>query len=571
MPVDLRRAIRSWPAFGGLRLARLNLLSRFGVLQDMSPLLATDPQRWTAALEAAQAGKRVLIATNTGGHFGIVSVDRLLALALTLRGANVGTVLCDGALPACQMCEFNLVPNVERLIESGPPRVLCNYCHGAAARSARPLGLPTYDIEAFLDRADRAEAEAFASAIPSAEIPAAVWHGLPVGEHALAGTLRYFARGTLEDEPLAEGLLRRFCEASVLAAMAYGRIFDVHRPEVVIAHHGIYVPQGIVTALARARGIRVVTWNPAYRRQRFIFSHDDTYHLTLMAEPTSLWSEAALTEEELNATLHYLQSRREGSGDWIRFHKPSPGADAADLAALGLDPNKPLVVAFTNVFWDAQLHYPARAFANQGEWLVDTVAWSADRPDLQLVIRVHPAEISGHPQSRQLAADELRRAFPTLPPNVIIVGPQSGLSSYGLAELADTALIYATKMGVELSALGIPVIVAGEAWVRNKGMTEDVLSREHYRQLLDKLPLGRRLDPGQRDRALRYAHHFFFRRMVAIAGVEESRGPRRFAIAARHLRELAPGSDAGLDVVCRGILEGTPFHHAPSGRPPHGV
>jgi predicted nucleic acid-binding protein len=73
--------------------------------------------------------------------------------------------------------------------------------------------------------------------------------------------------------------VRRFLEASILIARAYDRIFDEEKPDVVVAHHGIYVPQGIVGALARARGIRLVTWNPAYRKQCFIFSHDDTYHL----------------------------------------------------------------------------------------------------------------------------------------------------------------------------------------------------------------------------------------------------------------------------------------------------
>ena len=35
----------------------------------------------------------------------------------------------------------------------------------------------------------------------------------------------------------------------------------------------------------------LVTWNIAYRAGSFIFSHDDTYHFTLMDEPTSVWED----------------------------------------------------------------------------------------------------------------------------------------------------------------------------------------------------------------------------------------------------------------------------------------
>lgn len=562
MLADLRHAVRTRPDLARLRLARLSLLARTGrAHQDLSSLLASDEDGWDAARAAALGGKRVVIATNMGGHFGLAAIDRLLAVALTLRGANVATVLCDRGLPACQMCEINLIPDALRFAANGPPQILCGYCHKSAVRALAPLGLTLHGLGRHVTGSDRQAAHEFAQSIPLAQLPTSTWQGLPVGEHALAGALRYFARGTLAEEPKAEGVLRRFCAATIIAAIAYERIFDTHEPEVVVAHHGIYVPQGIVAALARKRGIRVVTWNPAYRRKCFIFSHDDTYHHTLMEEPAEVWEKAPLSQAEQERIESYLHSRRRGDADWIRFHKAGGEGRSDDLRALALDPSKPVIVAYTNVFWDAQLHYATNVFASQREWLIETVGWFARRPDLQLVIRVHPAEVSGSPPSRQLAAVEIAQAFPTLPPNVKVVGPNSGVSSYLLAERADTAIIYASKLGVELSAVGIPVIVAGEAWVRNKGITQDAASKEHYRQLLGALPVRRRLAEPHRMRALKYANHFFFRRMIPIACVEPCRGPRRFTVAAAHLSELARGSDAGLDTVCDGILDRTPFHY----------
>jgi len=552
----MRERLRRWPAAARARLLRLNVIAR-APQRDGLARLAEDPQ-WRGALAASRSGPRVLIATNTGGHFAIETIDRMLGAALTLRGAAVTHVLCDAALPACQMCEFNLTPDIAALTRNGPDKLLCGYCHAPAEARMRALGLNVVRLGESLSVADRAEAGALAQSADPPAVAKLSWRGVPIGEHALAGALRFFARSDLESERLGEAMLRRYVEAAALTTAAYFRLIERLRPDVLVAHHGIYAPQGLAVAAARAKGVRVATWNPAYRRHCFIFSHDDSYHYTLMNEPTEAWRERPLSDAERARITAYLKSRRSGEEDWIRFHR-DPDAAPLDLAQLGLDPNKPLIAAYTNVFWDAQLHFPANAFANQKEWLERTIAWFAQRADLQLVIRVHPAEISGSPPSRQRARDVISARFPSLPGNVKVVGPESALSSYALAERADAALIYGTKMGVELSALGVPVIVAGEAWVRGKGFTHDAGSPEDYDAKLALLPFRRKLDPEAQELALRYANHFFFRRMLELPFVQPTPGPRRFRIAIDGACDLAPGRWGGLDAICRGILEKTPF------------
>ena len=81
-------------------------------------------------------------------------------------------------------------------------------------------------------------------------------------------------------------------------------------------------------------------------------------------------------------------------------------------------PAKPTVVLLTSVIWDAQLHYRQRAFKSQVEWVLQTVRHFAGRSDIQLAIRVHPAEERGSLPSRQPIADEIEAVFPQLPPNV---------------------------------------------------------------------------------------------------------------------------------------------------------
>jgi hypothetical protein len=111
-------------------------------------------------------------------------------------------------------------------------------------------------------------------------------------------------------------------------------------------------------------------------------------------------TDAAFPALFLALLAHYLRSRREGLFDWIVFHRPNRLEPQEMARQVGLDRSKPIIGLLTNVSWDAQLHYPANAFPSMLEWLVQTCEYFATRPDLQLIIRVHPAEISGFPANK---------------------------------------------------------------------------------------------------------------------------------------------------------------------------
>jgi hypothetical protein len=193
------------------------------------------------------------------------------------------------------------------------------------------------------------------------------------------------------------------------------------------------------------------------------------------------------------------------------------------------------------------------------DWLVQTCQYFDKRRDLQLLIRVHPAEISGFPPSRQPVLGELRKIIPDLPPNIVVVPPESELSTYALMSLCNSVIIYGTKTGVELTSRGIPVIVAGEAWIRNKGLTCDASSPDEYFRILDSLPFPAGLDAGMIARARRYAYHFFFNRMIPLPFIEPHAGNSIYRLKLDSVRHLLPGESAGLDTICDGILGRTPF------------
>ncbi len=318
-----------------------------------------------------------------------------------------------------------------------------------------------------LTAAERARAREIAETTPREKIGELVVDEINAGEAALSGALKFFARGEMEERDSQERILRRYLEAACLAQFAMRRLITREAYDVVIGHHGIYVPQALVGETARLAGVRFVAWNPAYRTGCFIFNHGETYHRGMLSEQVSAWETIRLDSGK-SAAAALSCGPEKGTQDWIAFH-PADARSSRIVDALGLDPGKPVISLLTSVVWDAQLHYRQRAFKNQAEWVRDDRAFCAPS-DVQLVIRIHPAEVSGSLPSRQPIAAEIKAKFRNLPHNIAIIGSREEISTYALADASDAVIIYATKTGIELAARGIPVIVAGESWLRGKGI-----------------------------------------------------------------------------------------------------
>ena len=73
------------------------------------------------------------------------------------------------------------------------------------------------------------------------------------------------------------------------------------------------------------------------------------------------------------------------------------------------------------------------------------------------------------------------------------------------------------------------------------------------------LPVSGGLDEKVVARARRYAFHFFFRRMIPLRCLSERKDWPILRLNVRNLKNLLPGKDKGLDIICDGILRGKPF------------
>ncbi len=513
------------------------------LVQQTATLLARTPSTLLKNSHAS-TWPRVLVCSVRYHYIGS-PIEMILAHALRLHKAQVDVILCDQLMPACD----------HRNIDHNTPEA-CQTCQRDAAELFTAAGLPIHYLGHFFNQSRLARLETQVAAIPRDELLETVYLGVNVGRIAYASTLRHFLRGRLVDDA-QWAKFREFLVTAMLMAEVSREILKHLQPEAIIISHGIYVTWGVIAEYARQQGVRVTVYGYGYRRNSILVSQDVTYHHDLLVEPVTNWCEQSLTGKQRKQIVTYLQSRVNGALDWISYH-PHPNVNRQDIAQqLGLDPAKLTVGMFTNLAWDAAVLFRSATFPDMYTWVTETIRWALNQADLQLVIRCHPAEVKRKSITREKIADVIRAEFPQLPPHIKIIPAESNLSTYTLSELLDLTVVYSSKVGLEFAARGLLVVVAGEAFYREKGFTEDPTTAIKYFERLNRIQKDKRLSPLQQELALRYAYHYFFRRHITLDYfADHGIGQSITHFKLDNLSTLAPGYNVTLDHFCEMILQG---------------
>jgi len=514
-------------------------------------------------------GQRILFVTAHGLNTSALSIETFLMNALRLRGHECISLICDRGLPSC---EFNRTGTSEpragkysRALTRRAAASMCAACSTAASTALNATGLEIHGLHEYGEVDGYARAQALVDSIAAEEIREYAYRGVSVGDHAFSATLRQTLRGTIDlADPEELWTYRRQLLSTIIMVDRFSRCLDALRPDTVVLVHGVYLTHGTATEICNQRDLDVVVYGVPYRKGTLWLSHTETYHRSLVTEGSEVWENLELTPEMNEQLDEYLASKTAGGRDNVNYH-PDPTVERAPIIEeLGLDPELPIVSLFTNVVWDAQIYYRHNAFEDIFDWLYSTVEYFDSRKPLQLVVRIHPAETKAVLPTRQPLLPELERRFPELPSNVFVIPPESGISSYTIAEMSEAALIYGTKMGLEIAFRGVPVVVAGESFNRGKGFTYDVETRDQYFSILERIQDLPRNDQQMIDRARKFAYYLFFMRMIDMPllstdlhEVIRPAGKRFFNFDS--LDSLLPGRSPAIDVICDGIVKGTPF------------
>lgn len=494
----------------------------------------------------------------------VIATEAILASALRIRGHEVSTLICDQTLPACL---YNVYGNhsldtqgfVKRVTAIGKTAE-CHRCGKLHRHSQYKSGAKKLSLRQFSGPNTLKSATEYVDANLEGFYKVVNYKGVNITEHAYASTLRKLTRGTLKDDDWSRFLFRRFMIAAVVYIDALEKLIDEEAPDVFVCVHGIYLEHGVLADYAKTREVRVVIHGTPYRKHTIWLSHDDTYHRTLVSEPNSRWENKKLTPAMSELIDEYLSSKISGGRENVNYN-PNPILERQAMReVIGLRPDRPIVALFTNTLWDAQVVYRSNAFANMLDWLFASIDFFIQKPEIQFVVRIHPAESKGGFSTDQPIAEEIAARYADLPDHISIIKPESNVSSVLLADESIASIIYGTKLGIELAYRGRLVICAGESLCRGKGFTLDVNSAEEYFRVLESVRNLTFDTQAAAKRAEKYAYHLFYEVMMDFKQIDtDMMTNQKILVRVHDEEELAAGENEVLDIICSGILEGTPF------------
>jgi hypothetical protein len=315
-----------------------------------------------------------------------------------------------------------------------------------------------------------------------------------------------------EDFDRDSALYRLRVERNEQAALAALRLLQDERPETVLVPNGLVTELGIFYQVARQLDLMTVTYEFNDQREQIWLAQNN---VVMRQNTDALWAAKGRTllvesEREQIAALEDARTSARKYGKGTRFWQDVPAVGAEAIrTALGLD-ERPVVLLATNVLGDS-LTLGRNVFtASMAEWITKTVQYFAARPDVQLVVRVHPGErlMKGPSMTGVIAA-----ALPEKSAHIRVVAPDEQINTYDVMEIAGLGLAYTTTVGMEMCMRGVPVILAGQTHYRGRGFTHEPASWDEYFALLDKLltnlPMYR-LPQDQVETAWNYAYRFFF-------------------------------------------------------------
>jgi hypothetical protein len=349
-------------------------------------------------------------------------------------------------------------------------RRVCGECQLNRDVIRHGFGFPGCDFDSVLTAADSAHIETLLDELQREELASWTVDGVHVGRAALYEYLLQHKKLALtEDEwqrfrPRLANVLRSFFAAQ--------RILDREQPTRVVVYNTLYSVNAIWRALADQRGIPVYFLHAGpslkNRLQTIIVGRDSTIRWAYrLVEEWPQFRELPCRAEQLSAvTDHYTELLR--GANVFAYSAPKSKKGEGWRARFEISPHQKIVVAAMSSYDELVAAQAIEEgpdgrdmlFPTQIEWIRALVKWFANRPDLFLLVRVHPREF---PNKREATKSEharlLERELSSLPPNVRVNWPADGISLYDIAEHASVFLNAWSTAGKEMALLGLPVVV----------------------------------------------------------------------------------------------------------------
>jgi hypothetical protein len=395
--------------------------------------------------------------------------EALVAEALMQEGHQITYVGCGGVLKShCIAMSASGVP-FEASVRT--KAAICHRCQANCSIIRRRFGFDGVDLVDTVNEDDLSMARKLAAGVTPKNCLDFSLDGIEIGRIALYEVLLQNKKGTLDFSAAEWQRYQASLENTIVVLRCAQRILDNTRPDRIFLYNALYSVNRVVCRLAALRGIPQYFLhagdNLSSRLQTLILARDHAYlHCQDLRHKWPDFKDRPCTTAAMSsATDHFLEVIK-GRSIWAYSTAAGSRADLRQLFSIREDQK----IICATMSSDDEVFAAEIAgtlpsdfqplFKTQVDWIRALVAYVTPRPELSLIVRVHPREF---PNKREGVLSEharmLQVALSRLPDNVKVNWPTENISLYDLANVADVFVNAWSSAGKEMAWLGLPVVL----------------------------------------------------------------------------------------------------------------
>jgi hypothetical protein len=483
-------------------------------------------------------GKKILFNLIYGMYGKIIFWECALAKSLQIRGHDVKALVCGTAFNMC---------TTEYTIQTVHDETTCRHCNNFSRKFLETIEMPYSIYKEYISEEGTKKIEKTVEKLSIEECKKHKYKDIDVGTLSTNAAMRYF-KGSLNPNPEEyDRVLRSELINSIIAIEVAEKVLEKEKPDVLVTRHLGYSSWGSFAEYFIKKGIRVCSPGEGYSPTTLYFDMDDVEN-DFNKYFKEIRQEQVLDESSEKELDEFIARRFKGKeGDTIDYeftqHETPSGM-------FDFDKFKKTYAIFPNVPWDSSLLNANKSFKDVYEWVSHTIKLFEEKPDHQLIIKIHPSELYVM-KSEHTVLDFINEEFPELPENIKILPPDTSLSPYALFPHIEKGIVYNGTIGLEMILNKIPVVVAGVTHYGEKGFTFDAETKDDYDNLIfSKMTIT----PKQQALSKVYAYFYFLKSFIPYDYVRSNVKTLDFGWKIKALEEFKEGNDRYLDHICNYIL-----------------
>ncbi|MBT3981952.1 MAG: hypothetical protein HOE90_11395 [Bacteriovoracaceae bacterium] len=413
-------------------------------------------------------------------HHNLSMMEKTFSDCFRFQGANVYNLLCDGGLPSCDMYTFDSIDN---------QKISCNFCTKSLPFYEKNYPNDYLHFSQYLSSAEKNELKEKIDKLSVDELLEFHYLGVKVSRHSKSSVAKYFADAFREEAPGHIDILRHSSYISCLGALVAKKVFDTKKPTHIFTLHGCYATWGGFCEFMKNNGVEVYVYRKLFNPSMGYFDFPKW-----TADPQDIQGELAwekykhtpLNSKQKKMIDDFFEKKKSGKSDdyLIFFHNKTQNDEK--FQNLLEDKGKRKFVLYLHSLWDSGFEEATSpAFKDHNSWVLETIAYFIDHPDIYLIIKPHPQEYSILEENKKGAIALITDKFGKLPENVIFMEKEWSFTSYQLMHFGCISITYYGTVGLESAFFKFPVLFGGFSPIVNAGCAPKVEKKEDYFALIE--------------------------------------------------------------------------------------